>query len=136
MFGRKRKPLLTREQSLRTRPVRNPDLEVTRDDKGCVSVNIPRRKVWWIRLLAKMSHVPEHRVVSLDEVGTEVWDMCDGKNTAGEIIARFAELHQLSRKEAEVSMVSYLRELARRGMVMLMVPEVDRETEGAASREE
>ena len=123
MAGSVGKKQLTREQALSARALRNPDLEATRDEKGVVSVTIPRRDTWWIRMMARISSVPKKRIVTLDEVGTEVWDLCDGEHETGEIIRDFAVRHQLSRKEAEVSVVTYLRDLARRGMIILVVPE-------------
>jgi len=65
--------------------------------------------------------VPEFRTVTLDEVGTRVWDLCDGEHTVKDLIARVAEEHKLSRKEAEVSLVAYLRQLAARGLIALVV---------------
>jgi hypothetical protein len=41
----------------------------------------------------------------------------DGKSTVMEIIDSFAGLHQLYHKEAEVSVIQFLRELGRRGIV-------------------
>ena len=103
------------------RPVRNPSIETTRDAQDEVSLNIPRRKTWWVNLLARFGGVPEFRVVTLDRIGTRVWDLCDGGSTVRDLVARVADENKLSRKEAEVSLVSYLRQLARRGLVALVV---------------
>ena len=121
MWKFKSTPQITREQALGARPVRNPQLEAARSESGEVSFNIPRRKIWWLELLAKVGKLPEHRVVTLDEIGTSVWDMCDGEHTVRDLIETFAGKHQLSRKESELQMVGYLRELARRGIIVLVV---------------
>ena len=127
LFRRKPTPQITREQALAARPLRNPELEVTYTDDGEVSIRIPRRKVWWLNALAKLGRLPEYRIITLDAVGTSVWDLCDGENTVKELIGTLAQEHQLSRKEAELSMVTYLRQLAERGVVMLVVDEEKRE---------
>ena len=57
------------------------------------------------------------RKLQLDILGTEVWDLVDGKSTVMEIIDLFAKLHQLYHKEAEISVIQFLRELGRRGIV-------------------
>jgi len=128
IFSRKSVPRITREQALATRPVHNPDLEVIHPEGGEVTIRIPRRKVWWVNLLAKLGGVPQYRTITLDRVGTSVWELCDGRHTVRELITRLAEEHQLSRKEAELSMVTYLKQLAQRGLVLMVVDE-DKEDE-------
>ena len=121
MFGRRRQraPQITREQVLTGKPVRNPELTVTRNDAGEVEIRIPRRKTWWLNLMAKWGSVPEHRTLTLDRIGSAVWDLCDGEHTVRELIGRLADEHQLSRKEAEVSMTNYLGQLGERGLIVL-----------------
>ena len=122
-FRRKAPPQITREQAMAARPVCNPSIETTRDDKGEVSLKIPRRKVWWVNLIARFGGVPVFRTVTLDEIGTQVWDLCDGNHAVKDLIAKVAEDHKLSRKEAEVSLMTYLHQLARRGFIALVVEE-------------
>ena len=52
----------------------------------------------------------------------QVWDLCDGRKTVGEIIVSFSKVHKLNRKETEVAMLTYFRELAKRRLVGLQVP--------------
>lgn len=82
-------------------------------------------KPWFAGILAKMRKAPEsHRVrkLQLDILGTGVWDLVNGKSTVMEIITIFAGLHQLYRKEAEVSVIQFLRELGRRGIIGMKQP--------------
>jgi len=127
LFSRKSAPQITRRQALAARPFRNPELDVTRADDGEVTVRIPRRRTWWLNVLAKLGRLPDSRVVTLDAVGTSVWEMCDGEHTVKELIGKLAEHHRLSRKEAELSMVTYLRQLAERGIIVLVVEEEKQE---------
>jgi len=121
IFRRKSAPRITREQVMNTRPIRNPAIEVTHAENGEVSLKLPRRRVWWINLLARLGGVPEYRILTLDRVGSSVWELCDGEHTVRDLISLLASEHKLSRKEAELSMVSYLRQLAQRGVVALAV---------------
>jgi len=125
IFRRKSPPQVTREQAMNGRPVRNSELDVTRNDAGEVSIRIPRRRTWWVNLVAKVGSVPEYHTLTLDRVGTSVWDLCDGSHTVKELIARLAAEHQLSRKEAELSMITYLRQLAQRGVIGIAVERED-----------
>ena len=132
LFRRNPAAQITREQAMAARPLRNPSIETTRDENGEVSLKIPRRKTWFVNLVAKLGSMAEFRIVTLDKVGTGVWDLCDGEHTVKDLVAKVAEDHKLSRKEAEVSLVTYLRQLAQRGFIALVVEE--RKDAGAANR--
>ena len=59
------------------------------------------------------------RPVSLDRIGTSVVSQCDGHRTLGEILERFTREHQLHPREAELSVLSFLETLRKRGMVVV-----------------
>jgi hypothetical protein len=118
-MARKRQPQLSRDELFALKPVHNPAIEATVDDrKREVTVKLPRRKTWWLNLLARFSRLPEYGLVTLDEVGTSVWEMCDGERNVRDLIRDFAAKHQLGRKEAEVGMLTYLRQLGERGIIV------------------
>ena len=54
--------------------------------------------------------------IELDELGTEVWDLLDGRRSVRHLIKSFAGTHQLEPREAEVSVTQFIRELGRRGL--------------------
>jgi len=120
MFRRKHPPL-TREQSLDSVPVRNSHVTETRTESGEVTLYLARRDTWWVAALSKIFYIPKGRRLALDELGTSVWDMIDGKTDVKQLIARFAGTYRLSKREAELSIVAYLRLLARRGVIGIAV---------------
>ena len=120
MFGR-RKQTLSREQSLAARPLRNSNLTVSRDDDGNALIVIPRRETWWANAVAKFLRMPDKKKIALDEIGTAVWDQCDGRHTVQSIIDNFVEKYKLNRREAEVSMFAYFKELTQRGFIGFQV---------------
>jgi hypothetical protein len=63
--------------------------------------------------------------VELDDVGSAVWEACDGNNTVNDIVGILADEYKLSRREVEMSLTKYLRTLGQRKMIGFMV---DRET--------
>ena len=119
---KKKPPPLTRQQSMSAIAVRNPALKCEREEDGTVQLMIPRREAWWVTLLSRVFYVPKRRRVSLDELGTYVWDQCDGETTMRTLIDKFAKKYKLNRKEAEVSMVTYLKQLAKKGLIGIQVP--------------
>jgi hypothetical protein len=53
----------------------------------------------------------------LDEMGTAVWDLMDGRRSVRRVIQGFATKYQLHLKEAEVAVTRFLRELGKRGLI-------------------
>jgi len=122
LFRKNRANPLTREQSLRCVPVRNEHVEEQRSDSGEVTLYLPRREVWWVNALAKIFYIPKKgRGIMLDELGTSVWDMIDGQTNVKQVIERFASAYRLSKREAELSIVAHLRNLAKRGLIGIAV---------------
>ena len=94
---------------LASRPTRNDSLRWEENDNGEVQVFIERQETWKVRLLSKVFYIPKERKITLDEVGTEVWRMCNGRNSVGDMIELLSDKYQLNRKEAEVSLLQYLK---------------------------
>ena len=125
MMFRRKGPQLTRQQSLNAIPVRNRIIEVRRESGGTAVLVLKRSKSRRVRLIAKLFYVPEERKIALDELGTYVWDLCDGRTPVKKIISLFASKHKLGRKEAEVSVVEYMKQLTKKGLLGLMVEKAD-----------
>lgn len=97
-------------------------VEWQKNENGEVALTIPRRSEWYLKPVFLLFSVPRHRKLQLDELGSEVWDLCDGHRSVGDMIKEFSRRHQLNRKETEVAMLTYLRQLAKRRLVALHVP--------------
>ncbi len=112
---------LSRTDALCCIPVRNPMVVESRMDSGEMLLSYTETlKPWFAGILRRMnktSEIRRTRKLQLDILGTGVWDMVDGKSTVMEIIDSFAGIYQLYHKEAEVSVIQFLRELGRRGIV-------------------
>jgi len=114
---------VTREESLDSKPIHNPALTIERGPDGCVTLSAPPRQAPWARFLARLLRVADQpRRIRLDELGTTVWDLCDSQTTVRQIITLFAGQYKLNRKEAEVSILQYIRSLAQKGLIGIMLP--------------
>jgi len=102
---------------LAARPTRNDSLRWEEGDEGEVRVIVERQETWKVKLLSKVFYIPKERKITLDEVGTEVWQMCNGRNSVGQMIDLLSEKYQLNRKEAEVSLLQYLKTLGQKRFV-------------------
>ena len=114
-------PQLTREQALSACPVRNPNLEWEVNEQDEVVVKIPRRGDNVGRFLGWMFFVPESRPIVLDEVGSFVWNYCDGSRSVADLVDLMAAEYQVGKREMELSLTEYLKTLGKRGMVGLLV---------------
>ncbi len=121
--SRKQKtPQLTREQALSARPVRNPNLKWSKNDDDEVVIVLPRRNDTTGKFLAWMFFVPESRPLALDDVGSFVWEHCDGAHTVSDLVAALAAEYKVGKREVEISLTTYLQTLGKRGMVGFLVP--------------
>ena len=116
------KPTVTRAQALRIFPVRNPGLEWEEDEEGLVRATMVRRTDLWGRLVASALSTPETRQLQLDEVGSFVWQLCDGEHSMNDLVETMMAKYKLGRREVEASLNEFMKMLAKRGMVAVAVP--------------
>ena len=115
-----------RRRSLAARAIVNHKLEVEWSDEGRVVLTVPKgfiRRRGWHRYVFLLPRDQERRV-ELDTLGSFVWGLCEEKASVRQIILAVAERYRLSRREAEVSVIGYIKNLGTRGFIGL---EVDRE---------
>jgi hypothetical protein len=112
---------LSREETLSSRPVRNELASWRRNDRGEIVIRIPLRKSGVVRRAVALFGLPDHREIVLDRVGSEVWEMFDGRRRARDVVLAFAERQRVGRREAQVSVIAFLEMLTRRGLVGLAV---------------
>ncbi len=122
----RKRPKLDRGASLRAIPVHNPAASFEKDDRGLVQVSLPRRDVRWVRVLAKVFALPERKRFSLDELGSFVWERCDGKTPVKQVIGELAKRYNLGRKEAEMSTANYMKLLVKKGLIGVKVRRADK----------
>lgn len=118
----KKRPDFNREDILNALPLRNKLIEWERDDKGEVSLIIPQKQKLWVRLASKIFMLPDKRVIVLDDVGSYVWELCDGKNQIHQVVNQLCKQYKMTRKEAETSLLTYMRQLGKRGIIGFAVP--------------
>ena len=119
----------SRDDVMKSRPVRNSLIKWEESQNGEVSLVVPQKKTLWVNVVSKIFMLPKSRVVVLDEVGSSVWVMCDGHNSIDTIVRALSNKYKLTRKEAETSLLAYFRKLGKRGIVGFAVPKHKQEAE-------
>jgi hypothetical protein len=124
VFKKKSKePVISRAEALERIPVKNIQITETRLETGEVVISYPVTMRPFFAGLVRRLGGPEVQMqmkkLQLDELGTSVWDMVNGKSSVRQLVERFAKIHQLEAREAEVSVTQFIRELGRRGLIGL-----------------
>lgn len=89
------------------------------DGSMLVSIPIPRPK-FLVPPLNWILPFSPYRRVELEPVGSGVLGMCDGRRTVEAIIEEFAIDHKLSFRESQLAVTQFLRQLMRRGLVVIV----------------
>ena len=121
----KKQPKIGREAMFKSKPVRNSQVEWKKNDDGEIHVTLTRGDSWKVRTISKIFWIPQRKTLVLDEIGAQVWDMCDGRTTVEAIIKRLSQTHQLNVKEAEISLLAYLKKLGQKGLLGFAVEKKD-----------
>ena len=124
VFSRKQNiPQTTRAESLKCTPVKSIQVKETRLESGEVLLSYPAQlRPWMASLMRTFGGQADKTLIKklqLDELGTEVWHLVNGRRPVENVIQRFAEKYQLQFKEAEVAVTRFLRELGQRGIIGL-----------------
>jgi hypothetical protein len=119
--GRRKQPRFTKQEVLRALPVRNSLVEWEVNEAGEVLLKVPRRKDRVGRLLSRFFAAPDYKQILLDELGSDVWQLCTGANSVDTIIQAVARKYKLNRREVELSLSNYLKQLASRGLIGLQI---------------
>lgn len=121
-----RKPKIERKDALAIVPVRHPLVKWERAE-GEVTLSIPMRDdriaravKSIIKTLRMAKELPECRQLGLDEVGLDVWELCDGVRTIDGIVQSVTGEYKLTRREAEASVTMFLQTLAKKNLIGLM----------------
>ncbi len=124
VFKKKPKgPSISRAEALNRIPVKNSQISEKRLEGGAIVIHYPITVRPLFAGLIKRFGGPEVQTqtkkLQLDELGTAVWDLVDGKRSVRQLVKTFAGMHRLEPREAEVSVTQFMRELGRRGLIAM-----------------
>lgn len=119
-FLNRAKGALPRGEMLALRPLRNVSVAwEPKPEAAGVQLTVPRRDDKLGQLLGRVFQVPSTKTIELDEFGSAVWEKCDGKHSVEQLVVFTASAYKLNRRQAEVSVVSFMRILAQRRLIGL-----------------
>ncbi len=114
---------LTRTEALASIPQRSPSVQWNILEDGDILIEYPLSiKPFFIQLTSRFQkgqgRIPTKKL-QLDSMGSRVWQMFDGEKQVKTIIREVSEQSGLSLQEAEISVTSFLRQLGRRGLILM-----------------
>ena len=115
---------IDRNDALECKPFRLP--LVRREEKGkklLLTVELERPR--WQRMLGAERFC--QRTFALDEYGRQIYEMCNGKNSAADMIATFSKRHNLNVSEAEISVATYMKTLIGKGLLAMEMDRPEKE---------
>ena len=108
-------------QFLRAVPYVNESLALNRRSGGGAVAEVPLENPrYLVPPLSWLLPFSGKRRIELDAVGLAVLEMCDSHRSVEKIVEKFAADHKLSFREAQLPVTQFLRQLTRRGIVVLV----------------
>jgi hypothetical protein len=117
LFRRPKPSPLDRRQVLRLYPIRNALVRHEQNESGVFTLIVPLQPRGIFGWLSRIFKLPREHRIELDEIGSAVWALCDGKHAVETIVQRLAQQYKLERREVELSLFAFLNTLARRGFI-------------------
>lgn len=104
-------------------PSRNPVVQVLDEQEGRVVLEAPLEvaKSKWVAGLARLTKQPETKRFELEEVGSFVWNLIDGKRSFEGISEALRERYKMGRVEADAALGAFLQMLSQRRLVTLWI---------------
>lgn len=136
-WSRKRKPSKadlasgpsSRSEALSYRPTKNREVLEEKLESGEVVLTYPLTlRPWLISLASRLglrSGEPLTRKLQLDEIGSLTWTLLDGERTVQDLVDYLCRRYHLNRREAEVAMTDFIRNLGKRGLIGLRPPQLE-----------
>ena len=109
---------------LDARPLRLFEAAPQRVAPGQWQLKVPLKQKTWMTFLVRKSQGLT-KTFELDDIGSAVWEACDGNTSVRDIITTLADRHRLNAREVEVATLAFLKTLVQKGLIGIPVEELD-----------
>lgn len=119
---------------MKARPVRNPELDWSEDSKR-IRITLPRKKSFVRNTLARILPSAREKRIVLDEQGSFIWKLCDGKASIRTIAESLNAEYNMPVSRAEAALDVYFVQLSKKGLVGFILPTSTRKRYTRESRD-
>lgn len=106
---------------LKARPVRNPGLDWS-EDQNRIHIKIPGKKTFLPKMLFKFLPRAREKRIVLDEQGSFIWKLCNGKTSIRSIAESLNVEYNMPVSRAEAALDVYFVQLSKKGLVGFILP--------------
>lgn len=114
---------LHRTEALACIPVISPSVDWNQQEDGDILISYPFVISPLLHSIFKRfnrgSTEQPRKKLQLDEMGSEVWTSFDGEKNVRQIIEEFSENRGVTLRESELAVTAFLRDLGKRGLIIL-----------------
>lgn len=112
---------LTREESFDARPLAAVVQKRVDLPDGGARITIGCKASRTQKFLLRLPDVIQREFV-LDAYGLELLELCDGQKNVRHLVKRFAKTHRLNHQEAENAITTFIKNMMKKGLVVMVVP--------------
>ena len=116
----------SRAETIAYRHVKSLEVSEEKLESGEVVLTYPLTLRPWLLSLATRLGMRSgenlSRKLQLDEMGSLTWSLLDGKRAVHDLVDFVCRRYKLNRREAEVAMTGFLRDLGKRGLIGFRAP--------------
>mgnify|MGYP001369642201 CR=1 FL=1 len=123
MFFSPKKDDVSIRHQLCARPVRNKKLTISETSEDRLQITVDLKYDGWKSVAAKVKKAREKQTYELDGLGLDIFRMIDDQKTVGDLVDFLIDLEKLTFFESWGLIQHYLGDLAKRGIIAIVVPE-------------
>ena len=94
-------------------------VSVARTDEGLARIEIPRPDTRLRRFLSFIFRLPDYKILVLDETGSQMLSLINGRRSFSELAGHLARTHSMEDLQARRSMAAFLERLCGEGVTGL-----------------
>lgn len=100
-------------------PIRNCNVAWALNKDGFVQLKIIRKGLLF-KFLKTILNLPEELTIDLDEIGYEVWELCDGKHTIFDISNRLSQKFGEKAEPLYPRLIKFLKMLKENNLIRII----------------
>lgn len=111
------------EEQMRSVPLKTEGVTAKKTGLGGLELSVPLVHRGWASRLRPIFKLSDARRIELDALGAHLYDLCDGARSVEQMVELYQKEWLLTFFEARALILSYLRLLSKRNLILFLKPE-------------
>ena len=104
---------------LQAKPKKCENVESDGKETDTLKLYVPYKKSYVIKLLSRFMDIPDERTFRFNQMGSMVWDLCDGTHTVEEIKNTIMKRSKGDEKDIERRLIKFINKLSINDLITL-----------------